>query len=37
MGKKTKTVSYDLITPLKAKNWLEKNHERQRKIVPSME
>lgn len=36
MGKKTKTVSYDLITPLKAKNWLEKNHERQRKIVPSM-
>ena len=36
MGKKTKTVSYDQITPLKAKNWLEKNHDRQRKLVPSM-
>ena len=36
MGRKTKTVSYDLITPLKAQNWLEKNHKRQRKIVPSM-
>ena len=36
MPRKAKTVGYDLITPLKAKNWLEKNHSRQRKIVPSM-